>query len=128
MRYNELQEELKFGVFKARDEYPTTMSKAYELLLHTSRQLSISHRQVTRTNNRFRKCNPQNNFIFAQNERLETRQPTGESNGNNQQVAGQDRVTHDEITCFTCQSIGHYSSQRLCISGTNLARVGLIFT
>ena len=38
-RYGELQEELKKGVFRCRDEYPVTVSYSYQLLLRTSRQI-----------------------------------------------------------------------------------------
>jgi len=59
IHHGELQEELKCGVFKGKDEYPSTVSNAYELFLHTSHQIGVSHRRATRMNNRFRRSNPQ---------------------------------------------------------------------
>ena len=36
IRYSNLLEELRKGVYRGRDEYPTTVTNAYELLLRTS--------------------------------------------------------------------------------------------
>ena len=41
-RYRDLIEELKKGVYKGRDEYPRTLSSAYELLIRTSDQLKVT--------------------------------------------------------------------------------------
>ena len=39
IRYGDLLEELRKGVYRGRDEYPTTVPNAYELLLWTSQQI-----------------------------------------------------------------------------------------
>ena len=39
IRYGDLLEELRKGVYRGRDEYSTTVPNAYELLLWTSQQI-----------------------------------------------------------------------------------------
>jgi len=61
-RYARLLDDSK-KVYKWRNEYPTTVSDAYELLIRTSRQLSYNPRRSRNHN-----MNPQqclNNFMFA---------------------------------------------------------------
>ena len=42
--YGYLVEELRKGVYKGRDEYPTTVPDAYELLMRTSQQIGYVQR------------------------------------------------------------------------------------
>ena len=87
-RYGELIEDLKKGVFRERDEYPTTVIAAYELLIRTSKQIGFVQRRIPRQASRFR--NGRSNFSFAQR----GNQPIIEN------VVGTDGVTHAHITCF----------------------------
>ena len=45
-RYGNLLEELRKGVYRNRDEYPNTVSDAYELLLRTSQQIGYIQRRT----------------------------------------------------------------------------------
>ena len=64
-RFGEFHEELKKGVFGGRDEYPETVSEAYQLLLRTSRQIGYqSNRRVT--SNHFRGNLSNRNFMLVQ--------------------------------------------------------------
>ena len=42
--YGDILEELRKGVYRGRDEYPTTVSDACELLLRTSQQIRYNQR------------------------------------------------------------------------------------
>ena len=46
IRYGDLLEELRKGVYRGRDKYPTTVSDAYELLLRTSQQIGYTQRRM----------------------------------------------------------------------------------
>ena len=63
-RYGELIEDMKKGVFRERDEYPTTVIAAYELLIRTSKQIGFIQRRIPRQASRFR--NGRSNF-FSRN-------------------------------------------------------------
>jgi hypothetical protein len=65
-RYGDLHEDLKKGVFRGRDEYPKTISDAYQLLLRTSRQLGYQNSSRRVIENRFRG----NGTMFVQAGRL----------------------------------------------------------
>ena len=53
-RYVYLLEELRKGVYRGRDEYPNTVSNAYELLLRTSQQIGYSQRRMGQPSHRSR--------------------------------------------------------------------------
>ena len=102
----------KRRVFWERDEYPTTVIAAYELLIRTSKQIGFVQRRIPRQASRFR--NGRSNFSFAQR----GNQPRIET------VVGTDGVTHSHITCFNCNKKGHYSGQfPTKASGVGLAQV-----
>ena len=65
IRYGTLQETLFDDVYKGRDEFPTTLTAAYDLLQHKA--LSIAH-NPRHNRFRFRRDNKRygNNFTFAQ--------------------------------------------------------------
>ena len=52
IRYGDLLEELRKGVYRGRDEYPNTVSDAYELLLWTSQQIGYSQRRTGQPSHR----------------------------------------------------------------------------
>ena len=45
-RYGELQNEIKKGIFRGRDEYPTTVEGAYDLMLKTSNQAGYKRNNI----------------------------------------------------------------------------------
>ena len=96
MRYNTLHDSLMDGVYKGRDEFPTTVTGAYELLQHTSTDITgIERKKLGRF--RFRRNN-QKNFTFAQ---------TSSANP----VAGRDDKVYSHVNCHNCNEPGHYSNQ-----------------
>ena len=52
IRYDDLLEELKKEVHRDRDEYPTTVPDAYELLLRTSQQIGYNQRRTGQSGHR----------------------------------------------------------------------------
>ena len=115
-RYGDLIEDLKKGVLRERDEYPTTVIAAYELLMRTSEQVGVVQRRTPRQSSRFR--NGRNNFSFAQSGNQPRTEP----------VVGTDGVTHSHITCYNCNNKGHYSGQCPTATGVGLAQVGFQLT
>ena len=115
-RYGELHEELKKGVFRGRDEYPVTVSDAYEFLIRTSRQIGYQ-RNHRMGGNRFRggRTGSTNNFMLVQNRN----DPVP--------IPGNDGVLHEDITCYSCRSTGHYAGN--CPNrGVQAPQTGMSFT
>ena len=93
-RFGDLLTHLETGATLGRDEYPITLTSTFALLTKTEDD-NGSHRQVNNNRNRNRTRNPYN-VQFAQ---TETPNP------------GTDGVLHSEVTCYHCQTRGHYSNQ-----------------
>ena len=64
-RYSELLEELRKGVYRGRDEYPTTVPNTYELLLRTSQQVGYNQRRTGQSGHRARTGGKSEGFMFA---------------------------------------------------------------
>jgi len=115
-RYADLQEDLRKGVYRGRDEYPMTLAAMYDLLLKVSR--SANQRQ-----NRYRNgMNTRNRNILAQKE------DTKASGNQSDLVPGKDIETHKGIKCFACNAYGHYTDKCPGIVGTSLLQTGIILT
>ena len=103
-RYGSLQESLFDDVYKGRDEFPVTVTAAYDLLQHKA--MSIASTASLRTNRfRFRRSrggrrNHQQHVTFAQ----------AKSKTNNA-VAGNDGKLYPHIDCHNCGTPGHYANQ-----------------
>jgi len=63
-RYGELLDNLKKGMFVGRDEYPTTVTRAYDLLLHTSKK--IGYRRNRSRYRQGQRNGGQSSFAFTQ--------------------------------------------------------------
>ena len=98
-RYNALHDSLMDGVYKGRDEFPTSVTGAYELLQHTSTDIT-GHERKRLGRFRFRRNNQYNqrNFTFAQTSNVNP-------------VAGRDGKVYSHVKCHNCNEPGHYSNQ-----------------
>ena len=93
-RYGDLLEELWKGVYRGRDEYPNTVSDAYELLLWTSQQIGYSQRRTGQPSHRAQTSGKSEGFIFTQ-QGGRGRHGAERGNENNQEeVAGRNKILH----------------------------------
>ena len=124
-RYGELLDELKKGVYKGRDEYPTTVSDAYELLIRTSKQFGQTPRRVGRQSYRPRAGGRGPNFMFAQHG---GRGGQGDHVENENQLVtpGRNGETHETVRCYGCRGMGHFAGQCPRQNGVNLAQIGVM--
>ena len=129
-RYGELLEHLNKGSYKGRDEFPDTVTGAYELLIRTSIYIRISTCQINRFSSRTKYCG-RFSFIFAQNgrrENLRKHKYQGNTVALRDVLKGGDGVTQYEIKCYGCQTLGHYNYQCPDQIGENFAHIGIIFS
>jgi len=78
--------------FRGHDEYLSTVSNAYELLIFISKQVKYVNRCTNFCTNRFRQ-GQNKNFLFAQKERHRN-----QKNINSSEVLnGRDGVTHETV-------------------------------
>ena len=84
-RFSGLWEDLHNATLLGRDEYPLTLTMAYDLLNH--------YRSSRKPNNRTQDAH----VSFAQMQ----------SAGPRELVPGTDGNTHDDVTCFKCMRGGH---------------------
>ena len=123
--YSELHEDLKKGVFRGRDEYPTTVSDAYELLLRTRKQLGYARSSRNTTRFRGGRTDDRNrqgeNFMLVQ---------AGDGNPRDRAdpVPGRDGILHSQTKCFACSKFGHYSDNCPNLRGVNVAQFGISLT
>ena len=103
-RFGHLQSSLEEGVMLGRDEYPTTMVLAYELLQKTAPTL-------TNPLSRFSK------FRRSRNGRGQSRVSFMQKGAT--PVPGVDGKVHTHITCHKCKHDGHYKNQCPDIEGSD---------
>ena len=120
-RYKNILEDLKSSANRGRDEYPTTLTDAFDLLVRESGEYDtvcgFKPRYRTRQGRGGGRGRGRG-FLFTQQGR------GGRNNGNernhyssrnendsNEVVAGADGQTHPDITCFGCQFVGHFRNQ-----------------
>ena len=100
-RYSHLQESLFEGVYKGRDEFPVTVTAAYDMLQNAAGDIT---QYTTGSKTRFSRFRFRNrragNVTFTQ---------TGQDNS--ELVAGTDRKLHPKIQCRLCHKWGHYANQ-----------------
>ena len=119
-RYKELLVDLKKGAYRGRDEYPTTVSGVYELMILTSQQIGYNQRQ----NRGIQGRQMGRNFTFAQN-RAVAQEP---ANIPPRIVPGRDGVTHNTILCYACEYNGNYADQCPSLRGAKKTQVGVGFS
>ena len=123
-RYKSLLDGLKRSANLGRDEYPATLTEAFDLLVRESGEYD----SVRQSGNRYRGGGGRGgrggrgrqSYIFAQQGRGGRGNPTNEctysrtnDDGSNEIIAGSDGNTHENITCFGCNFRGHYRTIRL---------------
>ena len=104
-RFSELQATLFEGVYKGRDEFPITVTAAYDLLQHISGDITSYTTPLRNGRSRFRRNRRLANFTFTQ-----TSDP--------KVVPGNDSRVYPHITCRNCHLPGHYANQ--CPSKKNI--------
>jgi len=92
-RYGELLDDLHKGVHMGRNEYPKTVSSAYELLLRTFKQSGYRRGEGFGTKFREGTRNNQQNFVLAQRGQRMT-------NEREDAVPGRNGVLFDNILCY----------------------------
>ena len=102
IRYGDLLEELRKGVYRGWDEYPTTVPDAYELLLRTSQQIGYNQRRTGKSGHHAQTGGKSEGFMFSQQGGSGGRAGRGgrgaeRGNENNQEeVAGHNKILHEE--------------------------------
>ena len=112
-RFGELQTTLFEGVYKGRDEFPTTVTAVYDLLQHISSDISSYTKPLRNGRSRFRRGRRLANFTFTQTNNVTP-------------VPGNDTRVYPHIICRTCQKPGHYTNQ--CPSKKNITLAHFILT
>ena len=93
-RYTKLQDSLMDGVYKGRDEFPVTVTAAYDLLQHNSGDTpNDTNKRLGRF--RFRR---RNNFTLTQTTKLGC-------------TPGRDGKVYSHVKCHNCEEPGHYANQ-----------------
>ena len=122
--YRDLLEELRNGVYKGRDEYLTTVSDAYKLLMRTYQQIGYVQRRHGRSGYRARNSGRGEGFMFTHHGGLGGR--GGRGNDTDQAALPErNEILHKEIRCYSCQKKGHYLDQHPNQTVTNLSLVGV---
>ena len=100
-RYGDLQDSLFDGMHKGRDEFPTTVVQAYDLLQRVSNDVynNSYHQQKNNKRFTFRKNKQSTNLSFAQKGKT------------CELIPGKDGKVHEDIQCHNCHQMGHYSNQ-----------------
>ena len=95
-RFQSLQDSLEEGVLLGRDEYPETVTQAYELLQSTCPHL-------IKTSNRFSRFRKGGKFRLGNVSFAQV--------SNHNTTAGRDGKTYSNVKCHGCQEFGHYKNQ-----------------
>ena len=105
--YGDLLEEPRKGVYRGRDEYPTTVPEAYELLLRTSEQIGYNQRRTGKWGHRIRTGGKSEGFMFAQQGGRSKRGAERGNENNQEEVAGSNKILHGGVRCYSCQRYRH---------------------
>ena len=136
-RYAKLLDDLKRSANLGRDEYPESLTEAFNLLIRESGEYDGIRRAY---NPRFgrgrggRGGRGRHGFTFAQQGRGGDRQNvtyTRTNNSNSREIVpGTDGDSHPNVTCFGCQFLGHYSHMCPHVTKTVLIlmHIGDLFT
>ena len=102
--FGQLKKELERNMYVGRDEYPTTMQDAYELLMNT---MSVNNRRVSGNRRTGRgRGGARGNVVRVNFAQRQNANPRERQNG---PVMGVNGIMHDQIRCFRCNNLGHYS-------------------
>ena len=110
IRYGDMLEELRNGIYKGRDEYPTTIPDALKILMRTYRQIVYVQRHTGRSSYRAQDIGRGEGLIFAQH--VGHGGIGGRGNDTDQAaLPGRNDILHEKIRCYSCHQNGHYSDQ-----------------
>ena len=117
-RYGKLLEDLKSSANRGRDEYPVTLTDAFDLLVRESGEFDT--KSYRRFNGRGDRGSRGRNYMLAQrggrgsggrgsdNDYTFSRM---NENSSSEIVPGSDDLTHQGISCYGCSFLGHYRNQ-----------------
>ena len=98
-------------MYRGRDEYPTTVPDAYELLLQTSQQIGYNQRRTGQSGHRILTGGKGEGFMFAQQGGRGGRGAERGNENNQEEVAGRNKILEGGVRCYSFQRHGHYSDQ-----------------
>jgi hypothetical protein len=104
VRYNDLNEELKNASYVGRDDYPTTISSAYELMIRRSGRY-----QAIGTRDNGRRGQSDINHRRRQLQFLQHDSGSNATNDDEALVPGRDGTVCD-LVCYYCHQAGHVSN------------------
>ena len=110
IRYGALQKSLFEGVYKGRDEFPTTITMAYDLLQNIAGDVT----SYTRVQNQGRR-----RFNFGRNNRNNSNVTFTQKSSNEEVVPGIDGHVYPRITCHNCGKKGHFCDKCNVVAGTS---------
>ena len=110
IRYGALQESLFQGVYKGRNDFPQTITKAYDLLQHIASEVP----SYTRTQSTGRRC-----FGLGRgsNRSFTNVTFTQRTSSNDDVVTGIDRKVFPCIMCHNCGKKGHFRDKCNVVAG-----------
>ena len=117
-RYKKLLDDLRSSANRGRDEYPITLTDAFNLLVRESGEYDSVRKSNPRfqgRGGRFGGGRGRQSYMFAQRggrgQGEEYTFTRVNENSSSEVVPGTDGVTHQGITCYGCQFMGHYRNQ-----------------
>ena len=115
-RYKTLLDDLKSSANRGRDEYPKSLTDAFDLLVRTSGEYDTVRRYSRNTRGRGnRGGRGRDSFLFAQtgrgNQNRDFTYSRMNTNDSTEVVPGIDGTSFEEIGCFGCGFKGHYRNQ-----------------
>ena len=114
-RYKKLLDDLKSSANRGRDEYPTTLTNAFDLLVRESGEYDTVRRNPRFNRGRYnRGGRGRDSFLFAQAGRGSGENMSySRTNSENSEeiVPGTDGEKHENISCYGCGFKGHYRGQ-----------------
>ena len=131
--YKKLLDDLKRSANLGRDEYPETLTAAFDLLVRESGEYDGTRRFFDMQERGGRGGRGRNGFNFAQQGRGgDFRNSTYTRNNNsnsNEIVQGTDGELHPDVKCFGCNFSGHYRNKCPYVtqSGAISMHVGVVF-
>ena len=103
-RYGHLQQSLEEGTHRGRDEYPTTVTAAYDLLQHT-----VPETPGNGSGGRLSRFRSRRNRLSNTNVSFAQRESPADSSATT--TPGRDGRIFPSIICHNCSTPGHYANQ-----------------
>lgn len=109
-RYGTLIAELANNYARGRDEYPTDLEAAHSMVVNYRTPANARERQATQTQSHSVTPPPVQQGVSTTMKTPEGSAMTFAQRAAAPKVPGTDGITHNTITCFLCQSVGHSST------------------